>query len=65
MGDVSIEVEVEYLSAGANRQTGVADWNHDGTLAFGADANICLWRPTVTTGPTCVITSVKHQATNT
>ncbi|OIW29535.1 WD domain-containing protein [Coniochaeta ligniaria NRRL 30616] len=40
------KVAVSYLSAGANRQTGVADWNQDGTLAFGADANICLWRPT-------------------
>lgn len=46
MGDSS--VEVGYLSAGANRQTGIADWNQDGTLAFGADDNICLWRPTVT-----------------
>ena len=43
-----MEVEIGYLSAGANRQTGVADWNQDGTLAFGADSNICLWRPTVT-----------------
>ncbi|KAB5563216.1 WD repeat domain-containing protein [Coniochaeta sp. 2T2.1] len=46
MGDSKLDVEVAYLSAGANRQTGVADWNQDGTLAFGADSNICLWRPT-------------------
>lgn len=47
MGDASLEVEVGYLSAGANRQTGAADWNEDGTLAFGADCNVCLWKPTV------------------
>ncbi|KAB5575717.1 WD domain-containing protein [Coniochaeta sp. 2T2.1] len=46
MGDSKLDVEVAYLSAGANRQTGVADWNQDGTLAFGADSNICLWKPT-------------------
>lgn len=40
-------IEVSYLSAGANRQTSIADWNRDGTLAFGADNNVCLWRPTV------------------
>lgn len=48
MGDPKLGVEIGYLSAGANRQTGVADWNQDGTLAFGANSNICLWRPTVT-----------------
>ncbi|KAI1498511.1 RNA polymerase II Elongator subunit [Biscogniauxia marginata] len=36
---------VEYLSAGANRQTAVADWSEDGIVAFGADSNIALWRP--------------------
>lgn len=41
------DVEVDYLSVGANRQTSTADWHQDGTLAFGADWNICLWRPTV------------------
>ena len=41
------DTEVEYLSIGANRQTAIADWHQDGTLAFGADWNICLWRPTV------------------
>ncbi|OAA40336.1 elongator protein 2 [Metarhizium rileyi] len=38
-------VVVEYLSAGANRQTSVADWSENGLLAFGADVNIALWRP--------------------
>ena len=41
------EVNVEYLSAGANRQTAVADWGADGLLAFGADSNIALWKPSV------------------
>ncbi|EFY88783.1 elongator protein 2 [Metarhizium acridum CQMa 102] len=38
-------LSVEYLSAGANRQTSVADWSKTGLLAFGADVNIALWRP--------------------
>lgn len=40
-------LSVEYLSAGANRQTSVADWSKTGLLAFGADVNIALWRPAV------------------
>ncbi|KAK8855541.1 WD40-repeat-containing domain protein [Apiospora arundinis] len=40
-----VEVGIEYLSVGANRQTAVADWNQDGLVAFGADSNIALWRP--------------------
>ncbi|CAI4210392.1 unnamed protein product [Parascedosporium putredinis] len=36
---------VEYLSTGANRHSAVADWHTNGTLAFGADVNIALWRP--------------------
>ncbi len=40
-------VKVDYLSAGANRYANVADWNVDGKLAFGADNNVCIWRPTV------------------
>ncbi|KAI0471099.1 RNA polymerase II Elongator subunit [Xylariaceae sp. FL0804] len=36
---------VEYLSAGANRHTAVADWCENGLVAFGADSNIALWRP--------------------
>ena len=42
-----VEVGIEYLSVGANRQTAVADWNEDGLVAFGADSNIALWRPNV------------------
>lgn len=42
-----VEVGIEYLSVGANRQTAVADWNQDGLVAFGADSNIALWRPDV------------------
>lgn len=38
---------VEYLSAGANRQTAVADWGSKGLLAFGADTNVALWEPAV------------------
>lgn len=41
------EITVDYLSAGANRQTAVADWGADGLLAFGADSNIALWKPSV------------------
>ncbi|GAB0135623.1 hypothetical protein EsDP_00003954 [Epichloe bromicola] len=41
------QVSAEYLSTGANRQTSVADWSASGLLAFGADANIALWRPTL------------------
>ncbi|OTA61055.1 WD domain-containing protein [Hypoxylon sp. EC38] len=39
------QVGVDYLSAGANRHTAVADWNDDGMVAFGADSHIALWRP--------------------
>ncbi|KAI2623354.1 WD40 repeat-like protein [Hypoxylon sp. NC1633] len=39
------QVGIEYLSAGANRHTAVADWSQDGIVAFGADSNIALWRP--------------------
>ncbi|KAI1407264.1 WD40 repeat-like protein [Hypoxylon sp. FL1857] len=39
------QVGVEYLSAGANRHTAVADWNDNGIVAFGADSHIALWRP--------------------
>ncbi|KAG5928025.1 hypothetical protein E4U42_001407 [Claviceps africana] len=41
------QVSAEYLSVGANRQTSVADWSATGLLAFGADVNIALWRPTL------------------
>ncbi|KAI5862756.1 RNA polymerase II Elongator subunit [Durotheca rogersii] len=43
MGDC--RVAVEYLSAGANRHTAVADWSPDGLVAFGAGSNVALWRP--------------------
>lgn len=45
--DVAVDVDVGYLSAGANRQTAAGDWHIDGTVAFGTDTNIALWRPNV------------------
>lgn len=42
-----VKVDIEYLSVGANRQTAAGDWNVDGTVAFGADTNIAIWRPKV------------------
>ncbi|PHH59245.1 hypothetical protein CDD81_3525 [Ophiocordyceps australis] len=41
----STEVSVEYIATGANRQTAAADWSRSGVLAFGAQANVALWRP--------------------
>ncbi|KAK4138738.1 WD40 repeat-like protein [Trichocladium antarcticum] len=38
-------VESRYLSAGANRYAAAADWSEDGLVAFGSDANVCLWNP--------------------
>lgn len=43
----AVQVDVEYLAVGANRQTAAADWGEDGTVAFGADTNVALWRPNV------------------
>ncbi|KAI1447147.1 WD40 repeat-like protein [Annulohypoxylon stygium] len=43
------QVGVEYLSAGANRHTAVADWGEEGIVAFGADSLVALWRPHNTT----------------
>jgi elongator complex protein 2 len=40
-------IGIEYLSAGANRHTAVADWSENGVVAFGADSNIALWQPVV------------------
>lgn len=40
-------VESRYLSAGANRYAGAADWSEDGLVAFGSDSNVCLWDPSV------------------
>lgn len=42
---------MEYLSTGANRHGAVADWSPDGVLAFGADANVALWKPEVSLPP--------------
>ncbi|PHH79051.1 hypothetical protein CDD82_2700 [Ophiocordyceps australis] len=41
----STGVSVEYIATGANRQTAAADWSRSGVLAFGAQANVALWRP--------------------
>lgn len=37
-----------YYSIGANRQTAASDWAdcYSGVVAFGADVNLALWRPT-------------------
>lgn len=53
MGDVRavVDIDVAYLSAGANRQTAAGDWNIDGTVAFGTDTNIALWSPHVSHHP--------------
>ncbi|SPO00616.1 related to ELP2 - 29 kDa subunit of elongator and elongating RNA polymerase II holoenzyme [Cephalotrichum gorgonifer] len=40
-----VSPQIEYLSTGANRHCAVADWSVDGILAYGADANVALWRP--------------------
>jgi hypothetical protein len=48
---VDESVSLEYLSAGANRQTAVADWSKGGLLAFGADINVALWRPSGVSKP--------------
>jgi hypothetical protein len=42
-----IELNAEYLAAGANRHPSAADWDVSGILAFGTDRNIALWRPQV------------------
>jgi hypothetical protein len=41
------QIHADYLSTGANRQAAGADWNSAGLVAFGADANIALWSPSV------------------
>ncbi|KLU88803.1 RNA polymerase II Elongator subunit [Magnaporthiopsis poae ATCC 64411] len=46
MGPPSIDADAIYISAGANRHSAVADWSRDGTVAYGTDANIALWKPT-------------------
>ncbi|CAG8952062.1 hypothetical protein HYFRA_00000799 [Hymenoscyphus fraxineus] len=40
-----LQITSEYLAAGGNRHPSAADWDESGTLAFGADRNIALWRP--------------------
>ncbi len=52
-----------YLSAGANRQTAVADWSKGDLLAFGADANIALWRPFVSLMLELATTYTEHLLT--
>ncbi|KAI3400831.1 hypothetical protein diail_1520 [Diaporthe ilicicola] len=39
---------MNYYSIGANRQTAASDWAecYGGVVAFGADVNLALWRPT-------------------
>jgi elongator complex protein 2 len=46
-------MQVDHLSIGANRQTASADWHQNGTLAFGADINVALWKSTVGTPGLC------------
>ncbi|KAK3327701.1 WD40-repeat-containing domain protein [Cercophora scortea] len=51
--EATVHVQSRYLSAGANRYPCTADWADDGSLvAFGADANVCLWDPSSPTGIT-------------
>ncbi|KAJ2902400.1 elongator protein 2 [Zalerion maritima] len=45
----TMKAQSEYISVGANRHTAVADWSEDGLLAFGADVNVALWKPTDST----------------
>ncbi|KAK0664466.1 putative Elongator complex protein 2 [Cercophora samala] len=41
----TIRVESSYLAAGANRYSAASDWSAEGVVAFGSDANVCLWNP--------------------
>ncbi|KAL9587572.1 MAG: hypothetical protein Q9212_000149 [Teloschistes hypoglaucus] len=41
-----VQFEIEYISAGGNRNPAAADWDEDtGLLAYGSGRNIALWRP--------------------
>lgn len=41
-------VTTDYISVGGNRNPGAADWDvPSGVLAFGADNNVALWEPLV------------------
>lgn len=53
-------VHANYLSTGANRQAAGADWNSSGLVAFGADANIALWSPSVSRSATRVSESLAN-----
>ncbi|KAK4204272.1 putative Elongator complex protein 2 [Triangularia verruculosa] len=41
----TIRVNSSYLAAGANRYSAASDWSAEGVVAFGSDANVCLWNP--------------------
>lgn len=43
-----VGVTTDYISVGGNRHPGAADWDvQTGVLAFGADNNVALWDPLV------------------
>lgn len=43
-----VSVATEFISVGGNRHPGAADWDRlSGILAYGADNNVALWVPTV------------------
>lgn len=56
-------VESRYLSAGANRYAAAADWSEDGLVAFGSDANVCLWNPAVSFAPSPSSSTESHSCT--
>ncbi|KAK4670384.1 Elongator subunit elp2 [Podospora pseudopauciseta] len=41
----TIRADSSYLAAGANRYSAASDWSAEGVVAFGSDANVCLWNP--------------------
>lgn len=43
-----VQFEIDYISAGGNRDPAAADWDEGtGLLAYGSGRNIALWRPLV------------------
>lgn len=43
-----VVVETRYIAAGGNRHPAAADWDPvSGLIAFGADRNIAIWKPSV------------------
>ena len=53
-----VKIKTEYIAAGGNRHPAAADWDAEsGLIAFGADRNIALWKPSVCT-PTLEKTDV-------